>query len=56
MNRLKSIVIVGGSSGAKIATNIFNLSYPDCNLFYVECFEEELQKNQLYINQINAII
>jgi acetyltransferase EpsM len=48
MSEPKSILIVGGSAGAKIATNIFKLTHPHYNLYYVECFAEEIIINRLY--------
>jgi sugar O-acyltransferase (sialic acid O-acetyltransferase NeuD family) len=48
MSEPKSILIVGGSAGAKIATNIFKLTHPHHNLYYVECFADEIQINRLY--------
>jgi acetyltransferase EpsM len=44
----KSILIVGGSSGAKIATNIFKMTHPHHVLYYAECFADEIQINRLY--------
>ena len=44
----KSILIVGGSAGAKIATNIFSLVYPYHKIFYCECYAKEIQNNILY--------
>jgi len=48
MSDPKSILIVGGSAGAKIATNIFKLTHPHHNLYYVECFADEIITNRLY--------
>ena len=48
MSEPKSILIVGGSAGAKIATNIFKLTHPHHVLYYVECFADEIQINRLY--------
>lgn len=48
MSEPKSIVIVGGSAGAKIATNIFKLTHPQHVIYYVECFADEITTNRLY--------
>ena len=40
MSKLKSIIIVGGSAGAKIATNIFKQTHPYYEIFYVECYSK----------------
>ena len=48
MSEPKSILIVGGSAGAKIATNIFKLTHPHHVIYYVECFADEIQINRLY--------
>jgi acetyltransferase EpsM len=48
MSDPKSIIIVGGSAGAKIATNIFNLTHPHHNIYYVECFCKDITHNILY--------
>lgn len=48
MSTTKSILIVGGSAGSRIATNIFKLTHPYHNLYYVECHAEEIQLNRLY--------
>jgi len=48
MSEAKSILIIGGSAGAKIATNIFKLTHPHYNLYYVECFADEIITNRLY--------
>jgi acetyltransferase EpsM len=48
MSEPKSILIVGGSAGAKIATNIFKMTHPHHVLYYVECFADEIQINRLY--------
>lgn len=48
MSEPKSIVIVGGSAGAKIATNIFKMTHPQYVLYYVECFADEIITNRLY--------
>ena len=48
MSEPKSILIVGGASGAKIATNIFKLTHPHHVIYYVECFADEIQINRLY--------
>lgn len=48
MSEPKSILIIGGSAGAKIATNIFKQTHPYHILYYVECFAEEIQINRLY--------
>lgn len=48
MSNLKSIFIVGGSAGAKIATNIFSQTHPDYLLYYVECFSDEITNNIIY--------
>ena len=48
MSDHKSILIVGGSAGARIATNIFKLTHPFHNLYYVECFADEILLNRLY--------
>jgi acetyltransferase EpsM len=48
MSEPKSILIVGGSAGAKIATNIFKETHPHHTLYYVECYAEEIQINRLY--------
>jgi acetyltransferase EpsM len=48
MSEPKSIFIVGGSAGAKIATNIFKLTHPHHVLYYIECFADEIQINRLY--------
>ena len=48
MSEPKSILIVGGSAGAKIATNIFKLTHPHHVLYYIECFADEIQINRLY--------
>jgi len=48
MSEPKSIFIIGGSAGAKIATNIFKLTHPHHILYYVECFADEIQINRLY--------
>lgn len=48
MSTPKSILIVGGSAGAKIATNIFRMTHPYHNLYYVECYADEIQLNRLY--------
>jgi sugar O-acyltransferase (sialic acid O-acetyltransferase NeuD family) len=48
MSEPKSILIVGGSAGAKIATNIFKKTHPYHILYYVECFADEIQVNRLY--------
>ena len=48
MSKSKSILIVGGSSGAKIATNIFKMTHPHHVLYYAECFADEIQINRLY--------
>lgn len=48
MSNPKSIIIVGGSAGAKIATNIFKITHPRHVLYYVECYADEIQTNRLY--------
>lgn len=48
MSEPKSILIIGGSAGAKIATNIFKKTHPFHILYYVECFADEIQINRLY--------
>ena len=48
MSEPKSIIIVGGSAGAKIATKIFNLTHPHHIIYYVECFSEDITQNILY--------
>ena len=48
MSEPKSILIVGGSAGAKIATNIFKMTHPHHVLYYIECFADEIQINRLY--------
>jgi len=48
MSEPKLIFIIGGSAGAKIATNIFKLTHPHHTLYYVECFADEIQINRLY--------
>ena len=48
MSEPKSIFIIGGSAGAKIATNIFKLTHPHHVLYYIECFADEIQINRLY--------
>ena len=48
MSEPKSILIIGGSAGAKIATNIFKKTHPYHILYYVECFADEIQINRLY--------
>lgn len=48
MNGLKLIIIVGGSAGAKIATNIFNLTHPHHIIYYTECFSKDITQNILY--------
>jgi acetyltransferase EpsM len=48
MSEPKSIIIVGGSAGAKIATNIFKITHPRHVLYYVECYAEEIITNRLY--------
>jgi acetyltransferase EpsM len=48
MSEPKSILIVGGSAGSKIATNIFKKTHPYHILYYVECFADEIQINRLY--------
>jgi acetyltransferase EpsM len=48
MSEPKSIFIIGGSAGAKIATNIFKSTHPHHVLYYVECFSDEIQINRLY--------
>jgi sugar O-acyltransferase (sialic acid O-acetyltransferase NeuD family) len=48
MSEPKSIFIIGGSAGAKIATDIFNQTHPHHILYYVECFCEDIVLNRLY--------
>ena len=48
MSENKSIFIVGGSAGAKIATEIFNKTHPHHILYYVECFSDDIVLNRLY--------
>ena len=48
MSEPKSIIVVGGSAGAKIATNIFKMTHPRHVLYYVECYADEIQTNRLY--------
>lgn len=48
MNQSKSILIIGGSAGAKIATNIFKKTHPYHTLYYVECFADEIITNRIY--------
>ncbi len=48
MSEPKSIFIIGGSAGAKIATNIFNLTHPHHVLYYVECFSDDITHNKIY--------
>jgi sugar O-acyltransferase (sialic acid O-acetyltransferase NeuD family) len=48
MTEEKYILIVGGSAGSKIATNIFGLIYPYHKIFYCECYAKEIQNNILY--------
>lgn len=48
MSDPKSIFIIGGSAGAKIATEIFSKTHPQHILYYVECFAEEIIINRLY--------
>ena len=48
MSEPKSILIVGGSAGAKIATNIFKMTHRHHVLYYIECFADEIQINRLY--------
>lgn len=48
MKELKTILIVGGSAGAKIATNIFNLTHPYYSIFYAECYCNEIEDNRLF--------
>jgi len=45
---LKTIFIIGGNAGAKIATNIFSLTHPNHSLCYVECFCDEITTNRLF--------
>lgn len=45
---MKSILIIGGAAGARIATNIFRKTHPYSLLYYVECFAEEIILNRLY--------
>jgi acetyltransferase EpsM len=48
MSEPKSIIIVGGSAGAKIATNIFNQTHPHHVIYYVECYCKDITHNILY--------
>ena len=48
MNQTNSLFIVGGSAGAKIATNIFKMTHPNHSLYYVECFSEDIHQNKIY--------
>lgn len=48
MSEPKSIVIIGGSAGAKIATSIFRMTHPRHVLYYVECYADEIKTNRLY--------
>lgn len=48
MSELKSIYIIGGSSGSKIAKNIFEQTHSDCKLYYVECYSNDIISNKLY--------
>jgi acetyltransferase EpsM len=48
MSEPNLIFIIGGSAGAKIATNIFKKTHPFHILYYVECFAEEIIINRLY--------
>ena len=48
MSNPKSIIIVGGSAGAKIATNIFKQTHPYYEIFYVECYCKDITHNVLY--------
>jgi sugar O-acyltransferase (sialic acid O-acetyltransferase NeuD family) len=45
---LKTIFIIGGNAGAKIATNIFSLTHSNHSLCYVECFCDEITTNRLF--------
>jgi len=45
---MKSILIIGGAAGARIATNIFKKTHPYFFIYYVECFAEEIISNRLY--------
>jgi acetyltransferase EpsM len=45
---LKTIFIIGGNAGAKIATNIFGITHPNHGLCYVECFCNEITTNRLF--------
>jgi len=44
----RTIFIVGGNAGAKIATNIFKMTHPNHGLCYVECFCDEITTNRLF--------
>lgn len=48
MSQLESIYIIGGSSGAKIAKYIFELTHPNTALYYVECYSNDIVSNRLY--------
>jgi acetyltransferase EpsM len=55
MSEPKSILIVGGAAGAKIATNIFKLTHPHHVIYYVECYAKEIQTNRLYPTVARAL-
>lgn len=42
------ILIIGGSAGAKIAKEIFNLVYPNIEIQYAETYWKEKQSEQLF--------
>ena len=48
MSLQKTIFIVGGSSGAKIATNIFKQTHPNHDIYYVECYSNDIVDNKIY--------
>lgn len=50
MSKLESIYIIGGSSGAKIAKSIFEITNPNITLYYVECYSNDIISNKLYDN------
>lgn len=41
------IIIVGGNAGAKIAAEIFEINFPDSQIFYAETYLDKEKENQL---------
>lgn len=55
MNNINSILIIGGSAGADIATYILKKTNPTAQIFYAECYSDKINSNILFDKVENAI-